>query len=216
MTLEYTLLVAATLCAVGFLWQCRQAPSAMRSAIKTASVALLALAAHQAGAPVLLIAALLACAAGDYCLSRDGDRAFMAGIAAFAVGHLAYITLFLGQADSSWARLVEPPRLATLVALICLGLVMARLLAPRAGPLKGPVLCYIPVILGMGVAALTLPGQGALVWLLPAALVFVLSDLILATEIFLLPRDHPGQRVTPYCVWVTYWGAQLGFFAAFA
>ena len=44
---------------------------------------------------------------------------------------------------------------------------------PRAGKLRLPVLGYIAIILGMGVAALVLPGQGLLVWVLPSALAFV-------------------------------------------
>ncbi len=78
------------------------------------------------------------------------------------------------------------------------------------------MLGYIPVILGMGIAALALPGQGMLVWVLPAALAFVASDLVLAFETFILPKDHPVMRVTPYVVWPLYWGAQAGFLAAFA
>lgn len=216
MALENTFLAAALLCALAFLWQVRLPQSALRSACKTAAVLLLALAAAQSAAPPLLILALLACAAGDYCLSRDGEGYFMAGIGAFALGHLGYTALFLGQADSAWTRLTTMPQLALMLAMICIGFVMAWLLALRAGALKAPVLCYIPIILGMGVAALCLPGQGPLIWLLPAALSFILSDLLLASEIFLLPKDHPALRVTPYIVWVTYWGAQLGFFVAFA
>jgi uncharacterized membrane protein YhhN len=97
---------------------------------------------------------------------------------------------------------------------LLLGGLAARILAPKAGALKGPVLAYIPIILGMGLAALTLGEGRGLV--LAAAFAFVFSDLILATEKFLLPGGHGLLRWTPYAIWVLYWGAQFGFFAAFA
>ena len=48
------------------------------------------------------------------------------------------------------------------------------------------------------------------------ALAFILSDIVLATESFVLRDDHPARRWTPYAVWPLYWGAQAGFWAAFA
>ncbi len=85
----------------------------------------------------------------------------------------------------------------------------------RAGDLRGPVLAYIPIILGMGIAVLSLPETGALRWALPAAIAFIVSDLILATEMFLLPPDHPALKLTPYLIWPLYWGAQAGLLIAF-
>lgn len=215
MALEHIPLIAAALCALSYLWLVDQPQKALRSIVKTAAVALLALAAGLAGAPLLLVLALAACAAGDFCLSRDGERFFMAGVGAFALGHLGYIILFLIHPDSAPMRLLQMPCLILALALIGVGIGMSYVLAPRAGALKRPVFAYIPIILGMGLAALSLPGQGALIWLMPAALVFILSDIVLATEIFVLPPNHPARRYTPYVVWVTYWSAQLGFFTTF-
>lgn len=136
----------------------------------------------------------------------------MAGVGAFAAGHLAYVALFLSHPASDLARLGQPLQIVLLLALATIGLVASRLLAPRAGALRGPVLGYIPVILSMGFAALTLPPALALA----PAVAFIASDLILATETFLLPPQHPLRRVAPYAVWILYWGAQAGFFAALA
>nr|WP_230981801.1 lysoplasmalogenase [Ruegeria pomeroyi] len=183
--------------------------SLMRSAVKTASVALLALMVLVSGGPVLLVLALALCALGDWLLSRETEATFMAGVGAFAAGHLAYVALFLTHPASDTGQLAAQwPLVAGLAAL---GLVMASLLAPRAGDLKGPVLAYVPIILGMGLAALTLPQAGVLAWVLPAAAAFIASDMILATEKFLLPPGHPALRLTPYLVWPLYWGAQMGF-----
>ncbi|WP_197538822.1 lysoplasmalogenase [Leisingera methylohalidivorans] len=203
----------AALCAAGYLGLTAQPPGILRSLAKTAAVALLALGAGMAGAPLLLVLALGLCALGDLFLSRDGDGAFIAGVGAFAAGHLAYAALFLTRADSDPARLLQLPAALGAAGLLGLGLIMARVLAPRAGALKGPVLVYIPVILGMGAAALTLPSG---TWVFAAACAFMLSDMILAAETFVLSAKHPLRRITPYAVWLLYWGAQAGFFAIFS
>lgn len=213
MTAEQALWAGAAACALIYLFMAARPPGLLRSVLKTASVALLAFAAQLAGAPWLLAAALGLCALGDLFLSRDGEGAFMAGVGAFAAGHLVYAVLFLTRADSDPARLLEMPGIVIAAVLLVLGLVMARNLAPRAGALKGPVLAYIPIILGMGAAALTLP-LGT--WVFAAACAFMLSDMVLAAETFVLPQDHPLRRITPYAVWPLYWGAQAGFLAAFS
>lgn len=98
-----------------------------------------------------------------------------------------------------------------MMGLVALGVAIALVLGPRAGPLLIPVLIYIPIIVGMGLAALTLPHTGAVAWLLPAALAFIVSDIILAIEKFRLAADHAARRVTPWMIWGLYWGAQAGF-----
>lgn len=207
-------LVTAALCALAYLPMTRRTPSLGRSAVKTASVAMLAVAALLAGGPHFLVLALALCAVGDWCLSRPGERAFMAGVAAFAAGHLAYVGVFLAQPGSDPAWLLDPPRLILLAGLAVFGAVMLWLLLPRAGALAGPVAVYVPIILAMGVAALTLPA-GILATALPAALAFMASDSILAIEKFVLPEDHPANGAAALAIWVLYWGAQLGFFLAF-
>ncbi|MCE8507670.1 lysoplasmalogenase [Ruegeria pomeroyi] len=207
--MSHTLFWIAAACALAYLALTARPASLMRSTVKTASVALLALMVLVAGGPLLLVLALTLCALGDWLLSRETEATFMAGVGAFAAGHLAYVALFLTLDASDTGRLAAEWPLVG--ALGVLGLVMASLLGPRAGDLKGPVLAYIPIILGMGLAALTLPQAGMLAWVLPAAAAFIASDMILATEKFLLPPGHPALRLTPYLVWPLYWGAQMGF-----
>ena len=209
------ILPLAAACALAYLPLAARPASKMRSIAKTLAVALLALVAATGQGPVLLVVALALCALGDFLLSRDGDGAFMSGIGAFAAGHLAYIVLFLTHPLVDPARLMQSPQVWFAGGFVALGALMAAVLAPRAGALKGAVLGYIPIILGMGIAALALPGQGMLVWVLPAALAFVASDLVLAFETFVLPGGHPLARVTPFVVWPLYWGAQAGFLTAF-
>ncbi len=209
------ILLCASLCALSYLALSARPTSRLRSVIKLASVALLALAVAVAQGPVLLVVALTFCAMGDLALSRDGEGAFMAGIGAFAAGHLAYVALFLTHPLAEPARLIGAPQAWVAIGFVLLGIVMAAILGPRAGALRGPVLGYVPIILGMGIAVLVLPGQGALRLALPAAIGFVVSDLVLAVDTFLLRRDHPAKAWAPHAVWVTYWGAQAGFVAAF-
>ncbi|WP_298846132.1 lysoplasmalogenase [uncultured Ruegeria sp.] len=204
----------ALCCAMSYLPLTARPAGSLRTALKTASVAILAVIAFLLGGPWLLVLALVLCASGDALLSRETDATFMIGIAAFAAGHLAYIALFLSHPASSVDQIWNAP--AIVWSLVVLGIIMATLLAPRAGDLKGPVLAYIPIILGMGVTVLALPDAGSLRWAFPAAIAFIASDLILATEKFLLPPNHPALKATPYLVWPLYWGAQLGFVVAFA
>ena len=208
-----SLIWIAAACALAYLPLSPRPASTIRTALKTASVALLALFAALSGSASLLILALALCAMGDALLSRESETSFRAGIGAFAAGHLAYIALFLSYPTSNVALIFDHP--GYVWSLILLGIVAATLLAPRAGDLKVPVLAYIPIILGMGITVLALPDTGALRWALPAAMAFIASDLILATEKFLLPANHPALRITPYLIWPLYWGAQAGFLIAF-
>jgi len=210
------LTLAAFALALAYLPLVARNPGLLRSVVKTGSVLLLAGAAALAQAPALLILALALCALGDWCLSRPGERAFMAGVGAFAAGHLAYIVLFLTREAADPAQLTTGWRVAALAGFGLLGAAMAARLAPRAGALRLPVLVYIPIILGMGACALALPPEGALALALPAALAFIVSDVILAWEVFLFRPGHRLLTLTPYAVWPLYWGAQAGFLAAFA
>lgn len=206
--------LAAT-CALIYLPLASRQPSLWRTVVKTGAVGLLAVAAWVAQGPALLVLALVLCSLGDACLSRPGDRAFMVGAGAFALGHLVLIALFLGDPAADPARIVAPPQLWIALVLGVLVVAMLRWIAPRAGEMRGVVSAYIPVILAMGLAALSLPGDGRLALVVPAALAFMLSDTVLAIEKFALPPDHPALRWTSYIVWPFYWGAMFGIWYAF-
>lgn len=216
MAAEFILMFFAGVSALAYLAVVRRPESAIRSFSKTISVVFLVGAGILADASLLLLSALLLCALGDFCLSRAGERAFMFGIGAFALGHLTYVGLFLvhPSSDLSGFRTMPIPVFAAL--LVVVGVVMARVLAPRAGELRWPVLIYIPIILSMGLAAMTLPRSGALGGVLVAAGMFVLSDIILAFEVFVLRQGGLAQRLTPFAIWPLYWLAQLGFLLSFS
>ncbi|GHD99421.1 hypothetical protein GCM10008024_06730 [Allgaiera indica] len=167
-----------------------------RSIFKTMATALLAAAALPLGAPPLIALGLALGAVGDLALSRPGQRSFLIGMAAFAAGHLAYAWLFLRMGTN------DPLIVPSLVVLVLAGSTEFWL-APRTGALKWPVRGYVLVITAMMLAVLTLPGR-ALTVMLGAAL-FVLSDLLLAIELFCLDRPSPWLSRS---VWLCYWGGQ--------
>lgn len=175
--------------------------TAARSAVKTGSVLALALAGVAAGAPGLVVAGLALGAAGDFFLSRPGTRAFLAGMAAFAAGHLAYGAAFLAAAGPP---LGAAPLLPALI-LVALALSTEVWLAPRTGALRWPVRGYVAVITLMALAALALPAPR---WpALLGALLFLVSDLLLALDLFVLP-DGRLKRAIGRALWAAYWSGQ--------
>lgn len=215
--------------AAGFLSLCylvisgRDGASWLKTLLKTASVALLALVAFQLANMLLLAVALLACAMGDFFLSRQdtenfgtensGTENIVTGIGAFGFGHLSYAALFFLHPSADLHRISDGWPLAA--ALVLLGLIMLYLLFHKAGALRWAALFYVPVIVLMGILSMVLPPVGALVLVLPAALLFILSDFILAQEMFVLPQGHKLRRATPYLIWSSYWLAQALFLLAF-
>jgi len=171
-----------------------------RSIRKTLPVALFALAAFIDGMPVLLGVALALSALGDLALSRPGDRAFLAGMIAFALAHVAYIMLMLPQAAPSSAMIVP------VIALVIFGVSTEFWLRPHTGNLRIPVRAYVMVILVMGIVALGLFETRPLA--LVGALLFVISDLVLSIETFVMGAGHARRNMAGKIVWITYIAAQ--------
>ena len=199
MLLPAALLLSALFSLPYGLWLTHRPPGLARSVVKTLPVALLAAAALVILGPGYLVAALALGAAGDWFLSRPGERAFLAGLASFALGHLALVALY-------WPATFVP----TLWAALPLGLalVMTPVLLPRAGALRAPVLAYIAIIALMGLAVLQ-PENGALAW--RGALLFMVSDALLGISLFVLGDGDARGRILAPVVWFTYWGAQALF-----
>jgi uncharacterized membrane protein YhhN len=121
----------------------------------------------------LVLAGLLLSLLGDACLLSDRRSLFLGGLAAFLLAHLSYAAAFGTRgAPPAWPMV---PLGATL------GLVL-RWLWPHLGELRGPVVAYTLAI-------------GAMVWLamgmVPAvkvgAVLFFLSDLLVARDRFVAP-----------------------------
>jgi uncharacterized membrane protein YhhN len=174
------------------------APSLRMAVVKAAAVGVLVPGALALGAPPAVVAGLALGAAGDFALARPGARWFLAGMAAFAAGHLAYLAAFAVMGAGG-------PPVWLAVALAVLGGSTELWLAPRTGDLRGPVRGYVGVIVAMALAAGGLPpGHG------PAqagVALFVASDLLLALERFVL-RDGVWRRRCAVLLWPLYWGGQ--------
>ncbi|HJV22047.1 MAG TPA: lysoplasmalogenase [Holophagaceae bacterium] len=142
---------------------------------------------------------------GDVCLLFHGNRAFLGGLGSFLIAHLAFIAAFCGGVAAG-----PPPRWTLL--LVPYALVLGGVLWRRTGALRGPVLIYALVLLGMALAAAraqAVLGTPAAAWGLAGALTFVVSDSLLAVDRFVHP--HPRAQVG---ILATYWAALAGLVAS--
>ncbi len=151
-------------------------------ALASASFVALGAASWSAGHPVAtcFLAGLVLAAAGDLLLL--GDRTFDAGLAAFLLGHLAYVAAFW------WA--LPPWRWPAVPAVIiaAAAVAVARWLWPALGRRRLPVAAYIVVISFMVWGALAVAARGLLPSMVAAgATLFYLSDLAVARHRFLQP-----------------------------
>jgi uncharacterized membrane protein YhhN len=137
--------------------------------------------------------ALFLCATGDVLL----EIYFVAGMAAFALGHIVYVLCFL-----EWGRVLGPNKrdrpVAGLVVLVSLA--MLGWLTPGMGDLLIPALIYQLIITTMVATAMVVkaPMLARL-----GAVVFMLSDTLIAIGKFTTTDVPPGS------VWITYAGAQI-------
>ena len=185
--------------ALAYLPLAGAATSPLRSLLKVLPLGLLALSAWVADGPVFLVAALIFSALGDLALSRDGRSSLLYGLSAFALAHLVYILLFLGQSQAAlWDAFALSPLPAIL--MVALALSTEIWLAPHTGKLRWPVTAYVALIAAMMLAALTLDATLVII----GAVFFVLSDLILALRLF----RGVSSRVADWLVWVFYIAGQ--------
>jgi uncharacterized membrane protein YhhN len=194
------LLVIAGGLAVVDWWAVAHRPSSLEAVCKPAVMVALvgvALAVHpEHGAQRWwFVAALVLSLAGDVFLLPKPD-AFVPGLASFLLAHLAYIAGFAaaGRGGGSLVPLVFVLAGLSLTARQVLGGV-----ARHERELLGPVVVYILVISGMVAASYV---HGDLVGIV-GAILFAMSDSILATERFVQSRPW-----MPLAVMVTYHLAQ--------
>jgi len=145
------------------------------------------------------VAALACGLAGDVLLMLPSDR-FVAGLAAFLVGHVLYIAGFMTDPPSSTAVLVCVA--AVVAAMVPVSVrILAGLRSGGHGALVGPVAAYMVVIGAMWASAL---GSG--IWIAGAGGgLFVASDSLIAWDRFVRPMRWAGVAIM-----VTYHLAQAG------
>lgn len=133
-----------------------------------------------------LVAAQLFGCAGDVLLIPDGFPFFAAGIAAFLIGHIFYMTLFGGI---SWKGLSP---IQWIVAIVVMGSVVTLLVKGIGihGPLFWPMLIYgfalMMLIFSALAGVIRMPRGRRTTWwiLLAGALLFTFSDACIAMGTF--------------------------------
>ena len=197
----YALAILALIAAIGFEMRFAgdDRPNAQASTLKTASTACLALIGVLAGSPVWIVLGL-----GDFALSRPGDRWFLAGMLAFALGHMAYVAEFAARIGPGPLPWVFTPVLGLMIALM---LVAVFWIAPKAGKFCLPVRLYALVIGAMALGAAALPAAPGHTILQIGVAMFVASDLVLALRLFVLRAARP-RLFAARLLWPLYWGGQ--------
>jgi uncharacterized membrane protein YhhN len=205
-------LVFSLVAAVIYAFTLNMPPTLARSTAKTLAVSMLAVLAFMQGGPLLLVAALALSAVGDAFLSRDGETAFLGGLASFLAAHILYVPLFLQSGGGLGLLGAESWRGAIALAMAAFGIVMPAALWRRVGPaLRLPIGVYVAAILAMGVSALTTSN----LWVIGGAILFMASDGLVAAERFLLAAISPHRVWMRYAVWTLYYAAQLAITLGF-
>lgn len=161
------------------------------------AVALASGATQSPGGPALL-AALALGLVGDVFLLGDSEPRFVGGLAAFLVGHLAYVVAFVQHA-------LDRPDLAIAgAALVAVALLAGRRILPAAIRDGGPGLGAAVALYMAVIAAMALAGWATGSPLVAAGVsLFVVSDTVLALGRFVEQRPWTGPVVI-----VTYHLAQ--------
>ena len=138
---------------------------------------------------------------GDVALLGEGNRAFLVGLAAFLLAHVAYVIAFIGVAAFS--------PVVALVALVVVAstTIMLRTIWKGAAGLHGPTIAYGAVISAMVVSASATVG-GPLRWggaAAVGAVLFYASDASLALNRFRRPFPHHAIATMGI-----YWLGQIG------
>lgn len=153
----------------------------------------------QPGIRTAMVVGLVLSLAGDVFLLFD-ERFFIAGLAAFLAGHIAYVVgLQLAPTSMSWTLV------GLALVVVSIATVGRRIVTGVAGgkhrSLVGPVVAYLLVISAMVVSAFRTTDA----WAIAGAGLFYISDATLAWNRFLELRPWG-----PLAVMVTYHLGQAG------
>lgn len=152
-----------------------------------------------------ILAGLVFCAAGDILLlPRESENIFKVGMLAFAIGHLNYA--FAANIITN-SNIDYGYWLGTTVAGLAFGLfVFFRLKAKIPVKLLWPVGFYTFIISLMVIRSLQTDGVSWHLAIIPAALMFAVSDIFVAKDRFLERNSKNALAITPF-----YFGAQAFF-----
>lgn len=146
-----------------------------------------------------LVGALAFSTLGDIFLSLDRDRLFVQGLGAFLMGHIAYVIAFVGLMPDPFDPMIYD--LASAALIVLFGGASFVWLAPGLGKMSLPVFFYVVVIVAMAAASILADTHTH--WVPIGAVLFMLSDMMIAIEKFKRPFPAAGQAI-----WLTYYAAQ--------
>ncbi|GAB3031338.1 lysoplasmalogenase [Bowmanella dokdonensis] len=144
----------------------------------------------------LLLLALAFSATGDVLLALPLRHSFELGLGAFLLAQATYsINFWRFRQWQSW-------KIWPLLTVAGFAVFMLWQLLPSLDTMRVPVLTYLLVICVMAATAVLADRRGH--WLIAGAACFLLSDALLAWNLFLSPLSH-----APYTVMITYYAAQF-------
>lgn len=138
--------------------------------------------AAETGYGQLILAGLIFCFAGDVLLIPINGRSFLAGMAAFALGHGAYIAAFMLSAEA-----ISLLSMIALAGLTVVAALFLRQLWPHLAAFRWPVAAYSAIIALMVAASFSAAPDGRqMVFGLASAgaVLFAISDLAVARDQF--------------------------------
>lgn len=153
-----------------------------------------------------LILAMVLSFAGDVLLMND--EYFIAGLVSFLTAHVLYIFAYRQhQHEESTNSLLGLQRARLAFPIILAGTGLVVVLYPVLGELRIPVIIYAAVLVLMAINALFRHGRtstGSFWMVFGGAVLFMMSDSILAVNKFLEPVAHAGFFVMSTYVLAQY------------
>jgi alkenylglycerophosphocholine hydrolase len=149
----------------------------------------------------LIWAGILLSVVGDVALLGNTKRAFLVGLGAFLLAHVAYVIAFLGAA-------VWSPHVALVAVVMAISsTILLRLTWKGAEGMHAATIAYAVVISAMVVSAWAMVGGPSSLALFAAigSVLFYVSDSSLALNLFRKPIPHVA-----FLAIGVYWIGQLG------
>jgi uncharacterized membrane protein YhhN len=170
---------------VATLWALRSGSRLHRTFKMTAATGFVAMAltagAADTGYGRVVLVALALSWIGDLSLTYPGKKAFLAGLAAFLLAHMAYVAAFVVRGTAS-------PHPLEVAAIGIVSLAAVGWMFPHVGrSMRGPVLAYVVAITAMVILAGSTAEFEADARLRLGAVLFYLSDIMVARDRFVAP-----------------------------
>ncbi len=148
----------------------------------------------------LFTIALFFSSLGDFFLGLNEKKLFIQGLVAFLISHIFYSIAFYSQLKYHSLFIVN--HFILNIVLIIYAIIMTKILIPKLGNLKIPVIIYISTLIIMGIGGINTKFSNPI--LIFGVILFIISDSLLAIQKFL--NSFKG---IDYFIWLTYYLAQL-------